>query len=355
LTSGNQKIKHHLNLKVKRVLQSAASFGLTAAFLYIAFRDVNFDDVLKILSQASVFWIVLLIISVMSSHFLRAVRWKVILHSVKPNTSLKNLFGALMVGYGVNCVIPRLGEISRAVLAGKWEGLSRSSMFGTVIVERVIDTIFLCIAVFISLVIGTEDISTKFPWLKSALYISMIALFAAILILIFMIRYKEKFYGIIVKFFGRFSEKLGHKLAYIFQMLTTGFSSLKGTKNYSMTIFLSVVIMLLYALSSYIGFFTIGMEKIHPVNFSMAWVLMSISAIGVVIPTPGATGSYHALAKSTLVLLFGFGESISLAYAILTHIISYLLFIITSLLFFFIINRQHENLIKVVETELDDL
>lgn len=350
-TSGNQKSKHHY----KRILQTSVSIILTIGFLFIAFRDVNFSDVLKILSNASLFWIFLMILSVMTSHFLRAVRWKVILYSVKPGASLKNLFGALMVGYGVNCIIPRLGEISRAVLAGKWEGLSRSSMFGTVIVERVIDTIFLCIAVFISIVIGTEDISVKFPWLKTALYISMAALFAAIVTLIFLIRFREKFYGIIVRYFGKFSDKLGHKIAYIFNMLTAGFSSLKGIKNYSITIILSIIIMLFYSLSAYIGFFTIGMENFHPVNFGMAWILMSISAIGVVIPTPGATGSYHALAKSTLVLLFGFGESISLAYAILTHIISYFLFIITSLLFFFIINRQHENLIKVVETELDEL
>ena len=48
-----------------------------------------------------------------------------------------------MVGYGVNCVTPKLGEVTRAVLLGKWEKLSRSSMFGTVILERVIDLISL--------------------------------------------------------------------------------------------------------------------------------------------------------------------------------------------------------------------
>jgi len=48
------------------------------------------------------------------------------LNSVKKDVSIKNLFGALMVGYGVNCVLPRVGEISRAILIGKWEGLSRT-------------------------------------------------------------------------------------------------------------------------------------------------------------------------------------------------------------------------------------
>jgi len=87
----------------------------------------------------------------------------------------------------------------------------------------------------------------------------------------------------------------------------------------------------------------------------MGWVVMSIAAIGVVIPTPGATGSYHTLAKSTLVLLFGFDETISLAYAFLTHIISYSLFIFTALIIFFVLSKQHDNLFKVVETDLDNL
>ncbi len=110
--------------------------------------------------------------------------------------------------------------------------------------------------------------------------------------------------------------------------------------------------MLFYALNAYVGMIMIGLPHI---TFSMAWVIMSISAIGVVIPTPGGTGSYHALAKSALVLLYGYGDVISLAYAFLTHIISYFLFIISALILFFVLNRYHDNLIKVVETEMEDL
>lgn len=310
---------------------------------------------LDLVSGASIFWIFMFVASMMFSHYLRAVRWKVILHSVKPDTSIKNLFGALMVGYGVNCVVPRLGEISRAVVLGRWEKLSRSSMFGTVIVERVIDIIFLGLSVLVSIIIWTEDISVRFPWLKTTLYLTMAVIVVVILFIVLILKYKESFYGIIIKFLGKFSEKVAHKAAYIFDMLTEGFGSLKGIKNYSLTILLSILIMLAYGLSSYLGFYTLGMQKIQHVNFAMGWVLMSISAIGVVIPTPGATGSYHALAKSALVLLFGFGETVSLAYAFLTHIISYFLFIFLGLIFFFVLNKQNENLIKVVETELDEL
>jgi hypothetical protein len=176
-----------------------------------------------------------------------------------------------------------------------------------------------------------------------------------ILFFYLMIKFKEKFYGAIIKFVGKFSEKLAQKAAYIFEMVTMGFASLKGTKNYLLTIFLSIVIMLVYGLNSYIGFFAIGLQHIKPVSFEMGWIVMTISAIGVVIPTPGGTGSYHVLATSALVVLFGFSYDLSLAYAVLTHGVTYFLFIFSALIVYFVIDKQHDNFFKVAENELDDL
>ena len=228
-------------------------------------------------------------------------------------------------------------------------------MFGTVILERIIDVIFLGLAILISVLIWSEKLYVSFPWLKSTIYITLFIIAVVIAFVYLLVRFKERFYGLIIKVIGRFSKTFAHKAAYIFDMLTQGFASLKGVKNYFYTFGLSVLIMMVYALNAYIGFLTLGMQNIQHVSYSMAWVLMSISAIGVVIPTPGAIGSYEALTKAALVLLFGFGESISLAYAILTHVLSYFLFIFTALFFFFVLNKQHENLFKVMKTDLEEL
>jgi len=332
------------------IINFIISIGLAAIFLYIAFYDVNLSDVLEIIRQASVLWIVIFIVSIMIGHYIRALRWKYILYSVKPDIKMKNLFGALMVGYGVNCVTPKLGEVTRAVLIGKWEGLSRSSMFGTVIVERIIDIISLGTAVLVSAFIWRESLYISFPWLESTLYITGIFITAVIVLIYFTVSFKEKFYGIIINLIKKFSLKLAEKVAYIFEMLTQGFTSLRGARNYFFTIALTIILLIVYALSSYFGFFMLNMK---PATYQMGWVLMSISAIGVVIPTPGGTGSYHTLAKSTLVLLFGFGETISAAYALLTHIISYFLFIFIALALFFLLNKTEANQNKSIISEPD--
>ncbi|MFC2103269.1 lysylphosphatidylglycerol synthase transmembrane domain-containing protein [Bacteroidota bacterium] len=339
---------------LKAFLNYGISLILAVVFLYIAFYNVNFGEVLSLVSHASIGWVILFAATVFLGHIIRALRWKVILNSVKPDASFKNLFGALMIGYGVNCVTPKLGEVTRAVIIGKWENLSRSSMFGTVIVERVIDIISLGLAVLVSAYVWRESLYEIFPWLESTLYIAGVLILGILLMIYLTVNFKHKFYGFIIRLFGKISEKLAKKAAYIFEMLTEGFSSLKGTRNYIYTVLLTLLILVIYSLSSYIGFFMLSMNEIIPVTFEMGWVLMSIAAIGVVIPTPGATGSYHTLAKSTLVLLFGFGETISAAYAFLTHIISYFIFILTALIVYFVFDKRDEKISKVIETNLDN-
>lgn len=342
-------------LSFRSFLNYFLSFLLAGIFLYIAFHDVNFGEVLEIASNANLFWMMIFISLFYLGHIIRAYRWKFILQSVKTDTKFSHLFGSLMMGYGVNCITPKLGEVTRAVLFGRWEGLSRSSMFGTVILERIIDIIALAVSVLIAILISAENIRDSFPWLLTTLYVAAILIFIFILFLYFILRFEEKFSKWIVILLSRFSQTIAEKLAYIFSMLTQGFFSLKGRKNYYITFLLSALIIIVYALTSYIGLLMLNMQNIQPVTFTMGWVLMSISSIGVIIPTPGSTGSYHTLAKSTLVLLYGFSETVSAAYAFLTHIISYILFILTSVVIYFLFFKNNGSLKEISKTHIEEL
>ena len=82
------------------------------------------------------------------------------------------------------------------------------------------------------------------------------------------------------------------------------------------------------------------------------------SAFGVIIPTPGATGSYHLIVISVLVGIFNFSSEISGAYALLTHAITYILFILSTIFLTYFINKKQiskglpvANFITVFKTE----
>lgn len=334
LTSGKLKIK-----EIRKKLSYVLPILLTAIFLFFAFRNVDLGTSLDLISQANLLWMLLFLGIFYFSHFIRAVRWKVMITTVKPDASILNLFGTVMIGYGINCAVPRLGEVYRAMFLGKWENLSRTSLFGTIIIERVIDVFTFAASVLISVLVFPGNLFKEFAWLESTIYLSFGALIIVVAFILMIVYKREKFYSYIINFFSRISPKIAGKLAYAFEMLAEGFGSLKGAKNYFIVFLLTALMMLVYAASNYVAFFMLHMNSIQAVTFGMAWILMTISSFGVAIPTPGGTGSYHAFIILVLVNLFNFSHEISAAYALLTHFITYVAFIISTFLFIYIINK----------------
>ncbi len=308
--------------------------------LYFAFRNTDFDEVLKIIRHISIFWLIVFIVVWFLSHVVRAYRWKVLIRSVKPDTSLLNLLGATFVGYSVNLVVPRLGELYRPLFLGRWEDISRSSMIGTIIVERVIDVLVLGISVLISVVIYPGNLLEEFKWLETTIILGFAGIFAIILFIVLIVRLKDKFYNIILNLVGKFSQGLAKKLTRIFDLLTEGFSTLKTPSDFALTLFLSVVIMLLYASTSYFAFYMMRMNELQEVTFAMAWIVMSISAFGIIIPTPGSIGSYHLITISVLTVLFGFDNDTSSAFAIVTHLVNSVMFVVVTVILSAVINKR---------------
>jgi uncharacterized protein (TIRG00374 family) len=260
------------------------------------------------------------------------------LRSVKENSSMLNLYGSLMIGYGVNCVVPRLGELYRGLFAGKWENISRSSVLGTIIVERIIDVLALAVAVLISLLIYDGNLFDDVKWLESTIFIGFLIIAIFVFLLIIVVKFKESLSNAIIKVIGKLSSQLADKVGYVFSMLAEGFSTIKTAAQFINVLLLTALIMLVYSFTSYLGFFMLGMDEIRPVSYAMAWIVMSISAFGIVIPTPGGTGSYHVIVIFILVTLYNFSQEVAAAFALITHLLSYVGFIGSTILFVYLIN-----------------
>ena len=127
-------------------------------------------------------------------------------------------------------------------------------------------------------------------------------------------------------------------------MLVDGFSTIKGVLNYFWVIILSILVMLSYGLTSFLGLYVLNFDSTYEVSFAIGWIVMTISAFGVIIPTPGGTGSYHFISVSVLVGLFSYGQEAASAFALLTHTMSIIIFMGSMLFFIIYINRYREKL-----------
>ncbi len=340
MISGNSNKK---NNHLTKIVGYSLPFFITLLFLFFAFRNIDLKASFAYILNSSIPAIFLYILVYLASHIARALRWKYMFKSIKPDVSFFHLFGSVMVGYGVSCVIPRLGELYRGLFLGRWEGISRSTVIGTIVVERIIDVAAFLIAALIGIYIYSGDILNAIVWLKASIIIGVIIIAAATLFLILLILFKEKVSGVLVRICEKFSKRLAGRLSGIFDTLVEGLNSIRGTKNILAILVCTAIIILLYALNAYVGFFTIGLQTKGNVNFQLAFILMTISSFGVMIPTPGGTGPYHIISIFVLTHLYGFDYISSAAYSILTHFVSYIGFIISTIIVVYIVNKQRER------------
>ena len=116
----------------------------------------------------------------------RAYRWKYTLAHIGYTAPFAVKFSAVSVTYVMNMLIPRSGEVSRAVVLNKYAGVPFDKAFGTIISERIIDLILL-VAVVGATIILQFDIMKEYlagiPYEKLLFYgiVTGILLIGAIL------------------------------------------------------------------------------------------------------------------------------------------------------------------------------
>jgi hypothetical protein len=140
------------------------AFG--AFLIWYVFKDLTEQEKQELytsFSSANYFWIILSISFGILSHMSRAIRWKYTIQPLGKTPGFWNSFFTVMIGYVANLALPRLGEVTRPGLLGKYEDLPFNKLFGTIVAERVADLIILaCIMAGIVLV--------EFDMLKDLLY-----------------------------------------------------------------------------------------------------------------------------------------------------------------------------------------
>ena len=145
------KIKENILLLLKP--QTIIGLLISIAGIYWAFHDFDFDTFLETIKDIKYEFVLLACVLIISSVWLRAIRWK---YLFKPEDRVEtySLFRYELIGYFGNNVLPlRLGELLRSYILGKRYHLSKSYVFGTIVLERILDTLTLMLLSIILLFI----------------------------------------------------------------------------------------------------------------------------------------------------------------------------------------------------------
>lgn len=296
---------------------------------------MKLSDLWESLKGANYWWVALLVPLNILQNWIRAERWAQLLAPIKSPISKRNLFSGVMIGYAINNVLPRVGEIVRPYIVGRREGISISSTFGTIIVERILDFIsfyfIACIVLF--LYPKSLDSFVENPEMMRPIFLlGSVVLLVIFILLFFKAESFFRFVAKIMRFVPRkYAEKIDRKL----ESFYTGFAVSKMRDKFGVILFQSFLIWGISALIMFVPFYAFPALIRTELDFGASIVLLVISSIAWILPAPGAMGTYHSFLTIAMVKLYNVDITTALSYAIVTHEVGYIVITVIGAYYYF--------------------
>lgn len=124
---------------------------ISAAFLTLVLRDLDLGAFWVEVGRANYWWLLPGVGVYFLAVWARAWRWHYLLRPLKALPT-RQIFRIVAIGYMGNNVYPaRAGEVLRAALLKRKEGLSISATLATIIVERIFDGVVMLAFIFLNL------------------------------------------------------------------------------------------------------------------------------------------------------------------------------------------------------------
>jgi uncharacterized protein (TIRG00374 family) len=244
------------------------------------------------------------------SHWIRAMRWRLLIEPLGYKPSTLTAFFAVMTGYLVNLGVPRLGEIIKCTLLARYEKIPADKLIGTIILERLIDALCLLLVFILTLAVQPElyqsIVDTFFPTKAGAaesngstlLFIILLAL-VTVIILAGWMRWKKKT-----------SKDIMQLVKQILGRVMAGISTIRHLKKRKQFVVLTLLLWSLYLYAGYLGFLTF--QETSAFGHKEALTILSAGSIGM-IASPGGIGAYAYLVQKTM-QLYGLNYTSALAF-----------------------------------------
>ncbi|MGE9313022.1 lysylphosphatidylglycerol synthase transmembrane domain-containing protein [Niabella sp. CJ426] len=286
--------------KITTLSQYVFFLGLGVFLIWLSLKGLTNEDRLQITHalEKGRYWLIIPGIAVnILSHWLRALRWRLIIQPLGYSPTKINTFFAVMIGYLANQAVPRLGEVLRCSTLTRYEKIPLDKLVGTVILERLVDTICLFAVFILALAIQPDlyqnILATFFPAKQESnspgllFYIGLALLAVMVLTFLWMLIAKKKFSDLVAAF-----KKIS---LHIWQ----GFISIRALKRRWAFVFLSISIWALYAASVYIGF--LMLEETMQYGLKEALTVLCAGTLAMA-ATPGGIGAYAFLVQKTMTI-----------------------------------------------------
>lgn len=298
--------------KLGDILKFVVFLGIGIFFIYWFLLKLSAEEKAAIWQSflsAKWGWVVVVMLVSVLSHFIRALRWRLLFKPLNHHPSVNNTFGAVMVTYLANLAFPRLGEVMRCAMLRTSDKIPMEKSIGTVVTERLIDTMMFLIIVLLGFLLMFKSVkdflydslSQKFSSLPTLAGIAATGVVALILLFIAYKLFHQKLMRF--AFYRKIIEMIRGTVDGVKSILHL------GPKAFSLFVVYSLMIYFLYIAGGWI--ILQAFDDTVSLGFQTAFVIYLFGSVGMMI-SQGGLGAYPVLVWQALAI-YGIGEATGLA------------------------------------------
>lgn len=289
-----------------RSFKIGLGFAISLLFLWLSFRDTNLSTIWEYAASASLPILALVLVTKTGALFFASARSSVILRELH-NYSFGRVVKSLLVAFVGNAIFPlRAGEVMRVGYLSR-HGMGDApptSCVAVLVVERLLDTLFLLILLASLVFAGLMDLPTNAVYFGVAAFVVFLSV-----ALWWTANRPEQAVALVSR-----SSFLATKV----ERFSVGLSTLARARGLTAAVLATAGYWSFQALSIQIWF--------RAFNVDLAWyapfVVIVFIAFGAALPSsPGYVGTYHFFAISGLTLL-GVGQEEAVSIATVGHFLA---------------------------------
>tara|TARA_B110000196_G_scaffold1721_1_gene1580 strand:- start:1820 stop:2797 length:978 start_codon:yes stop_codon:yes gene_type:complete len=310
---------------VDKILKVVLLIALSILGLYLAFYNIDFNNLVDQLSAVNLTKFFAAIIILMISCIIRAKRLQYILVPLDDGISLHHLFSSTMIGYfGNGILLFRLGEVLKAYSISVGNKVSTSESFGIIMLERIMDALTVLIMLILFL-----------PWLpiENVTINYWVSAFAGVTVLFFImiLVLRSLDWAKLINSISFLSESMRKGLISIVEKIFAGVNAIKNTKHAWGILFTTLMIWVCYYVMT---LWLLESCQIY-LTSSGALIMLIMGAIIIAVPAlPGGLGTYDAGITFSLMLIFSVSKDEALTYALISHASNYIPYLVVGSVYF---------------------
>jgi len=301
----------------KADLKFWGGLAVSAFFMALLFRKINFSQLAVALGSVDARFIALAVLFTFFSYFLRAVRWRYLLISEK-KIPLSSLYPATIIGYMANNLLPaRLGEFVRAYVLAKREKLDTPLVFASLVIDRIFDGFTVLAMLLITLF--TVHLPAGMEHAASALKaggVTMFLLYCGVLTFLLLLKLRTmRTLSLVQSVLKPFPARIAESVIPLLGSFIGGIRLSSHGRHSAAILLTSVLIWVFAVLPVDMTLRSFGIDL--PITASM--FIMVLLVFAVMVPAaPGFIGTYHYACVMGL-SVFGISEATSLSIALIIH------------------------------------